>query len=286
MWDFSVEDNTLLANGQQIFPPASPNFPPSLFAIQQRDDDKASEYVPVGYALEVMPLAAPLDDPGAELLDVRFTVLDLDAHPVPVDTVAITLIHDPQGNLYIAKTEIEKTAPASDHVSWEQCNGKPKCLQKLMVARVRGLLAAAKDRVLGLASKNPGRKGCKNKQHMPIHNGQPDQYELEQLDRPHHEHYKSAFARTFSRVVRFVVVPAILGILAGLTASLVGMLVGQVVVFLWRRCRGTKSEDHKASWEQGEACEKQGLMTESSDDVLPQYTEEEIPAARGSMDKI
>lgn len=281
MLDFSIDDNTLLANGHQIFP----SVPPSpIFAIQQREDGEASDPIPLGYALEVMPLAAPADEPGSELLDVRFTVLDLEAHPVPVDTVVVTLIHDAQGNLYIARTEIEKTAPASDQLSWKQCHGKLKCLQEFLATRIRGLLAAAKERVLGLASKVTGRKGCHGKGKLRVHHGNHGHFELEKLGRPHHKHHghHSAFARTFSRVVRFIVVPAILGVLAGLTASAVGMLVGQVVVFLWRRCRGTKPEDHKAAWEQGEACEKQGLMTESADDVLPEYTED--AAERGSMD--
>ncbi|KAJ5737570.1 uncharacterized protein N7483_002695 [Penicillium malachiteum] len=82
-----------------------------------------------------------------------------------------------------------------------------------------------------------------------------------------------AFSHTFSRVVRFIVVPAILGVLAGLTASAIGMLVGQAVIFLWQRYRGTKKQEHKAAWEEGAACEKQGLMTETIE-YLPEYTEE------------
>jgi hypothetical protein len=64
------------------------------------------------------------------------------------------------------------------------------------------------------------------------------------------------------------------------------MLVGQAVIFLWQRYRGTKPQEHKAAWEQGDSCEKQGLMTESSetsDDVLPEY--DESTSRRGSIDK-
>jgi len=100
----------------------------------------------------------------------------------------------------------------------------------------------------------------------------------------HHGPPHGAFAHTFSRVVRFIVVPAILGVLAGLTASAVGMLFGQAVVFLWQRYRGTKKQEHKAAWEEGAACEKQGLMTESTAEYLPAYTEE-ASQTRESMDK-
>ncbi|KAJ5177087.1 uncharacterized protein N7482_002964 [Penicillium canariense] len=347
MLDFSIEENRLLANGRQIFPPVPPS---PVLAIQELEDGEAAGPMPVGYALEVMPLGSPDDTPGTELLDVRFTILDLESHPVPVDTVAITLIQDPTGELYIAKTEIEKTTPPAERLSWKKCNGKPKCLQQLLVARVRGLLAAAKNRVLGMAGKGGrkgGHKGCgKNKGMLGMagHHGPPKHHDefvpegitpfsgfegpeglddkehhrhhhhpeggdfgAEMGDRPpppphghhgHHGHHPppphGAFAHTFSRVVRFIVVPAILGVLAGLTASAVGMLVGQAIIFLWQRYRGTKPQEHKAAWEQGDACEKQGLMaetsetsesseaSEASEDTLPAY---ESSSRRDSVDK-
>ncbi|KAJ5089212.1 hypothetical protein N7532_007896 [Penicillium argentinense] len=308
MLDFTIEENRLMANGRQIFPPIPPS---PILAVQQLEDGEESDPMPVGYALEVMPLPSPADTPETEFLDVRFTVLDLESHPVPVDTVAIILIVDPSGQLYIAKTEVEKTAPAPERLSWKKCQGKPKCLQELLVARVRGLLASAKERLFKLTSKG-GRKGCHGKNKgmghhgphphgdfgpdglFPGFNGPEDfgpkghhhsgPFVPENAGRPHHNRPpppNGAFAHTFSRVVRFIVVPAILGVLAGLTASAVGMLVGQAVVFCWQRYRGTQPKEHKAAWEEGDACEKQGLMVES-EDVLPEYAEE---SRRGSMDK-
>ncbi|KAJ5833590.1 hypothetical protein N7474_001901 [Penicillium riverlandense] len=281
--DFSIEDNTLLANGRQIFPPVPPS---PIIAAQERDDGELSAPVTIGYALEVMPVASTSDKEAFELLDVRFTVLDLEMLPVPLDTVAIALIVGPDGNLYIARTETERTTTESKQLSWKQCNGKPKCLQALLVSRVRGLLAAARERVMGLAatSKMSNPKDCAKAKHMKgKHRGH---HKGDKVGRPHRHHmhrpHPGAFSRTFSRVVHFIVIPAILGVLAGLTASAVGMLVGQVVVFVWQRFRGTQPQEHKAAWEQGDACEKQGLMTESAEDELPEYTEDE---ARGSMDK-
>ncbi|CEJ60099.1 hypothetical protein PMG11_08685 [Penicillium brasilianum] len=332
MLDFSIEDNRLLANGQQIFPPVPPS---PVRAIQQLEDGEATEPMPVGYALEVMPLGSPDDTPGTDLLDVRFTILDLETHPVPVDTVAITLIQDPTGELYIAKTEIEKTVPPPERLSWKKCNGKAKCIQELLLSRVRGLFAAAHDRVLGQAGKGGRKKGCHGKGKGPMgmggHHGPPQHHDdfpegappfpefedfamehhrggphhphdegdfgAEMSDRPpppphgHDGHHHpppphGAFAHTFSRVLRFIVVPAILGVIAGLTASAVGMLVGQAIIFLWQRYRGIKPQEHKAAWEQGDACEKQGLMTETSvasDEILPEYNEP--TSRRGSLDK-
>lgn len=271
MLDFAIEENRLLANGRQIFPPVPPS---PVTAIQQLDDGELAGPMPVGYALEAMPVASPSDEPGAGLLDVRFTILDLESHPVPVNTIAVTLIQNPQGELYIAKTEIQKTALPSERLSWKKCQGKPKCLQKLMVARVRGLLAAAKERVAGMASK-AGLKGCgKNKAVMSADAGRPH----------HHIPTHGVLALTFSRIVRFIVIPALLGVMAGLTASAIGMLVGQAIVFLWQRVRGSKSHEHRAAWEEGDTCEKQGLITEYTEEELPEYTEEQSQR-RGSMDK-
>jgi hypothetical protein len=305
---FSVADNCLLANGRQIFPPAQPL---PILAVQQNEDGEVSTPMPVGYALEIMPMAGPSDDPGYELLDIKFTVLDLEAQPVPVDTIAIIVLQDPNGELFIARTEIEKTAPAADHLSWKECHGNAKCLQELLVTRIQGLLAGAKDRVMSMAKSGP--KSChgKHKGKTPTHPGShgPHRHDEESPDttyssfppfgedssrfgfapgghrshphgfgpaHPHQHHqYNSAFARTFSRIVHFIIVPAVLGVLAGLIASAVGMLVGQAVVFLWQRYRGTNSAEHKAAWENDDACEKQGLMAvpRDSEDVLPEYTE-------------
>jgi hypothetical protein len=306
----------MLANGRQIFPPVPPT---PILAIQQNEEGKDSDAVPVGYALEIMPVPHnPHDEPGYDLIDIRFTVLDVESQPVPVDTVAISFVQTPQGELFIARSGIEKTTPINDHTSWKECHGKAKCLQELLMARIRGLLAGAKNRVMGMAKS--GRKGCHGKSkgktmghHGHDSNGMPfpppppfeeHAFEVEELGhggphghhahgfsdngraRPHHHHGPhGAFARTFSRIVHFIVVPAVLGVLAGLTASAVGMLVGQAVVFLWQRYRGTQPVEHKAAWEQGEACEKQGLMADSrySEEILPEYTE---PSGnRESLDK-
>ncbi|KAG0156051.1 hypothetical protein PDIDSM_3227 [Penicillium digitatum] len=242
--EFSIEDNSLLANGRQIFPPAPPI---PILAVQQNEEGEDSAPMPVGYALEIMPVVAPSDEPGYELLDIRFTVLDLETHPVPVDTVASACLQDSNGELFIARTEIENTAPASDRLSWKQCHGKAKCLQELLVSRIGGLLAGAKARVMGMAK--AGRKSCHGKhndntmdRHEEGHDGMPfpppPPFGEEGSGREKfgpggygHVHH-GAFTRTFSRILHFIVVPAVLGVLAGLTASAIGMLVGQAVVFL------------------------------------------------------
>lgn len=277
--NFSIEDALLLANGRQIFPPPPPS---TITAVQHRVPDGAkSDPIPLGYALEVMPLAASEDEPAVELLAVRFTVLDLDGYPVPLNTVVINLVHDGKGNFYIAKTDIEETAP--NPVSWRQCHGKPSCLRTLLFNRMRALFASAKSRVFGMASKMRGSKGCHKL-------NRPDAWTQGQPGHANHPHnqmqhmYRAGLERTVSQIVHFVLIPAILGILAGLTASAIGMLVGQVIVALWLRYRRSKGQQSNASLEQGSESEKQGLMAESADELSPAYTdevtEETVPAEK------
>lgn len=265
--NFSIEDSFLLANGRQIFPPPPPS---PITAVQHRVLDGAeSDPIPLGYALEVMPLAVSDDEPATELLAVRFTVLDLDGYPVPLNTVAISLIHDGKGNFYIAKTDIEETAP--NPISWRQCRGKPNCLRRLLFGRMRALFASAKSRLLGMASKMPGSKGChKITRPDAWAQGQPGH-----ATHPHNHMHHTGLERTVSRIVRFILIPAALGILAGLTASALGMLVGQVIVALWLRYRRSKPQRSNSNLEQGTEYEKQGLMVETPDDLLPAYSDNE-----------
>jgi hypothetical protein len=207
---------------------------------------------------------------------VRFTVLDLDSHPVPLNTVAINLLHDPEGNLYMVKTDIEDNTP--NRVSWRQCRGKPKCLRKLLFNRIRDLFAAAKARMLGIMGPKPhcGRPRPHNHHDGFGPGGMPFPPEAEGMgrpDQPHHHHHghHGGWERTASRVVRFIVIPAALGVLAGLAASAVGMLIGQLVVFMWQRYRRS---DREESLEQGTTSEKQCLMTEAADELPPAYTDE------------
>ncbi|KAE8348785.1 hypothetical protein BDV28DRAFT_77771 [Aspergillus coremiiformis] len=273
--NFSIEDGFLLANGHQIFPPPPPTI---ITAVQRRlSDGEESDPIPLGYAVEMLPLPSPPEEP-VDLVAVRFTVLDLDSHPVPLNTVAINLIHDHKGNLYMVKTDIEDNTP--NRVSWRQCRGKPMCLRRLLFNRIRALFAAAKARMLGIMGTKPhcGRPRPSHHDGMGPE-GVPFSSEAEgHMGRPGHSHHHlhhghhGNWERTVSRVVRFIVIPAALGVLAGLAASAVGMLIGQVVVFLWQRYRRS---DRQESLEQGTTSEKQGLMTETTDDLPPAYSDEE-----------
>jgi hypothetical protein len=285
---FSTKDGGLFVNDDQIFP--LPTTPLNVNAVQRRESDgQESAPITLGFAIEVLPLMAPQDD--MELLSVRFTILDLAGHPVPVDTVAIALIKTVQGELFIARTDIE--ASAADRLSWSQCRGEPRCLRRLLFARIQALINAAKARMMSVGAKLPFyRMGCSgvpppphhpHGDHVSEHSSdfggdfphRPHHFGGRPHRHPHHMHHHG-WRRTFSRVVRFIVVPAVLGVLAGLAASAIGMLVGQVVVFMWMRYRRCTPSHSPAALEQGSIMEKEALMTEDvPNEELPPYIDGE-----------
>ncbi|KAL4863244.1 hypothetical protein BDV12DRAFT_177737 [Aspergillus spectabilis] len=276
---FTIDDGVLLANDRQIFPPGPPS---PITAVQRRlQDGEESEPIPMGYAVEMMPIPSPPEEPF-DMVDVRFTVLDLDGYPIPLDTIAITLIHDAEGTLYIAGTNIEETA---DRESWKKCAGRSKCLRRYLLHRIRSMFAAAKERLIGMFKG----QGCADvasppPPFPPHHHGDYDRlspgehagHHGHHGPHPHfHDKFHKTWEKTLHRVVRFIVIPAILGVLAGLAASAVGMLVGQFAIYMWHRYRRTA---RKEAVEEGSVAEKEGLMTESADDILPAYDYDEAPA--------
>lgn len=270
--NLDVDGNSLLVNGRQIFPPP----PKSIDIVQRRESDgKESEPIPIGQMVEVMPRATSTKEPIIELSSIRFTILDLDFHPVPLDTVVIDVIQDHTGELFIVKTDIEETT--SDRLSWRQCRGKPKCLRKLFISRVRALVASTKARMLSMGSRITGHKGChgppmnpSDGEHPPFEKGSHHGHHGPPHGPPHGPHHHSAFGRTFSRLVRFVLIPAALGVLAGLTASALGMLIGQLVVFVWLRYRRPAIERSPVQLEEGTDVEKEALV---ADELPPKYEE-------------
>jgi len=287
--NFTTNNGDLYVNNQQIFPPPTPPTAWSINAVERRQSDgKETEPIALGFALEVSPFAAP---PGFSEWLVRFTVLDLAGHPVPVDTIAVSLVKTDEQELVIVRTEVEPSA--TDPLSWRQCGGKPSCLKQLLIARVQALMAAAKERMM------PFIKGCMGSKHggrpAVAQDGEPLPSDGEFPPHRHHHWngghrghrvHRHGWQRTFSRVVRFIFIPAVLGVMAGLAASAIGMLVGQVVVFLWLRYRRHHQGQSSAATERASDMEKEALIAEPVDtEDLPPYSDKDHGAIRLPADK-
>jgi hypothetical protein len=291
--NFSTNHGDLYVNDQPIFPPPTPPTTWNINAVERRQSDgKETEPIVLGFALEVSPFVAPR---GFSEWLIRFTVLDLAGHPVPVDTIAVSLVKTDEQELFIVRTEVEPSS--ADPLSWRQCGGNPSCLRKLLIARIQALMAAAKERMMQMGARIPFVKGCMG----PKHGGRPavaqDGDSSPDGELPPHRHHhwggghrghrmhRHGWQRTFSRVVRFIFIPAVLGVLAGLAASAIGMLVGQVVVFLWIRYRRHRGQS-PATTEPASDMEKEALIAEPSDtEDLPPYSDKDHGAIRLPADK-
>jgi len=288
--NFSTNHGDLYVNDQPIFPP--PTLPNAwrIKAVERRQSDgKETEPIVLGFALEVSPFAAPR---GFSEWLVRFTVLDLAGHPVPVDTIAVGLVKTDEEELFIVRTEVEPSS--DDPLSWRQCGGKPSCLRQLLIARIQALMAATKERMMKMGARLPFVKGCMGAKRPSVaKDGEllPSSPDGEMPPHRHHHWggghrsshrmHRHGWQRTFSRVVRFIFIPAILGILAGLAASAVGMLVGQVVVFLWLRYRRSHRGQSLVATEPASDMEKEALIADPLDtEDLPPYSDKDHGAIR------
>lgn len=269
-------------NDAVVFP-VVPTVPVDVKAVQRRVADGAeTEPLKLGFALVAVPLAPPQDD--MELMQIRFSPLDIEGHPVPLDTVSLSVVKTATGDLFIARTEIEPPAGQDDHESWERCGGEVRCLRRLIFVRIQALVQSARAHMMNLKAKIMfGGKGCHGKSRMGHmkhgHHGLEEASEHKHSGHhmgPHAHHHRHAWRRTFLRIVRFIVVPAILGVLAGLTASAVGMVVGQFIVFVWTRFRRNITSQPTSVLEQGTVSEKEILMAQDAEaDDLPPYSDEE-----------
>ncbi|KAJ5192042.1 uncharacterized protein N7498_011027 [Penicillium cinerascens] len=294
--EFTIEENNLLANGRRTFPPPSS---PTTCSVRQMGNAKGSGNMPLCYNMEVIPLLAPSEYLGIKLFDIQLSVLDLVSDVFLVDAVTVTLIQDSAGDLYIAKTKVDKGA-LSARLPYKADHGKNKCFQEIFSDRIRGFLLAVREQLLGTVSKarhedcHTMRKGTLDDTHTQIElenyqnqvrlkslrTTSPVNYDnchidFEKTDRTSHHQYKRRLTRLVEHVhtlfflVRFIALPAILGVMGGFAAVAVSMFVGRTLSFLWRCYRGFNTHDQTASQKDVDACERQDLITDSSEKALP-----------------
>lgn len=291
-FNFYSQDGSLYVNNARIFPVNVLDTAETVSAVQRRESDgQETEELKLGFALMALPLAPPRDN--MELIQIRFSPLDIDGHPAPLDTISITAIRTTEGELFILQSEVEQPAGEDDHASWRECKGEMQCLRQLIFDRIRALIQSAQAHMMNFKSKLGFGMGCHGKPHAahrrPGHR-RPEFGEFEEghgfphgdgehphpPHPPHPHHHSHGLRRTLFRIVRFILIPAVLGVFAGLTASAIGMLVGQAIVFLWSRYRRGTAGRSTSTSEQGSDSEKAVLMEEdASNEELPLYTDED-----------
>ncbi|PGH09014.1 hypothetical protein AJ79_05809 [Helicocarpus griseus UAMH5409] len=268
--NFTTDGDTLSMNGGQVYPMLVP--PSELETVLHRQSDgKTSFPLPVGYVFERLSPSPPADDSGAELLIFNFMVIDVAGYPVPVDSVSLRVVQLPNGHLFMAGADVEKTTP---RMSWRQCRRKPKCLKNLVFARIRSILESAKARAIAAASKL---KGCgKNPfKGFTAPASSSDEKPSAGSNSDSGSGFHGSSVNGYSHALRVFVVPTLLGLSAGLFASVVGIIIGHGVAALWVRYRRASSARNYERVESGDDVEKEPLYVPESDELPPQYEDED-----------
>lgn len=250
-------------NDEQVFPPPQ-DFSSPKTVLSRKSDGINSTPLSFGFVFEVANPDVRPSESGEQLLGFHVTVTDVAGYPVPVDAVHVHTIQAADGTLFLLKNKVETTPTRK--FCWKSCRGKPGCMKKLLVHRIRAALMAAKARAASIAGKL-NLKGCAGRfrgnqgghrdgpgQHLPDgHNGR--------------------FGHAVARAIRSLVVPAVLGLSAGVTACALGMVLGHAIANLWigmRRRRSPRLSDQ----ETGDEAEKENLMP-ADGDLPPRYEDGE-----------
>ena len=219
------------------------------------DTGEASLYLPLNFAMEVMPAMPSPHKDGVSLIPIDFTVLGLDGVAMKVNTISLKIIQTPTNDLVIVHTEeilFEETPGAAEcegRSLWSLCR-----LRAMVISRITSIIEASRERAsrahdwvrekAGGCGRGRRPHGMGGKHHPHPHPGPMDSEHREDHEHLHHHwhhgqhkyHHKGHhLSRMLHRTIRFFVIPALLGVIGGLTASAVGMLVGQAIVLLWFR---------------------------------------------------
>jgi len=308
--DHAAGFDRLLVNSFELYPNADP-FGGSLAAPQIVDvamkdrrgmmhhhhaDEEAAPEVPLGYRIDVYPVAKDEANQKLELINVDLQIIEVGQTFVgSIPTVSLKLVKDGD-NLAIAKIETKERTEAP---------AKPKCTD--LWCSVKEML----NKGIGMFKKpcpgmmkhghHHGAEQPKPAETAPGMSEDMDHVEVPGHRHPHHHHhhghhgFKEAhghhrFFGAVSGVIRHVILPVLIGIVAGVSVSLVGMVVISSLLCLVRFVRGKKAAGtgcpfHRRMCRNKAADteiviaeeEKSGLMV--NQDPPPKYEEDVAPRA-------
>ncbi|KAA8649606.1 hypothetical protein EYZ11_004322 [Aspergillus tanneri] len=257
--NFTVENTTLRANNDTIFPQT---FPMEFTAIQNQGHKQKS--LRIAYSLETRPILASPDTLGeAYLFKLKF--FDMHGDLATDHLVLLTITTDSNGVLTI--TEVN-TTPLPHHIHSMQtnCLDRPKsnpAPQKSWIAQLGGTLRIFKFGTKGCKDIMTGTSVPKYHQKLPrlkpkprpgpkTHGGNdkghhhPDPHRtVAPSGRYHHPHYWHGSQQNFSKLVKPIILPAVLGAITGLTACVLGFALGRIIIALYHCCYGRNKKQRR-----------------------------------------
>ncbi|KAI5291864.1 hypothetical protein KEM54_004709 [Ascosphaera aggregata] len=310
--NLSTSGDCLLLNDMQIFPRPGPDHLPILTAPLRRiADDVGTSSLPFGYVFEMLPSVSDKhDDSLGKFMNFRLTVVDLDGVPINMQPLEIRMIRTaaPNQEFFFTEIEIGPNMPDDGIVSgWRACNGSPACYHKLLAARLKDMLLAAKARADKVAG---GAKGCMGKLHDKIGAMMAGFQE----DKPHHHHHDHHHdhdhdgenaspqgmsqhmsdddgRRKMNHLVHVLhsVAVALMWAILGVIVYAIAFLFARSIARLHRRFRGCKGGCKRNRSEAGDDEERVGLVSDTDAEALkdtsevhegeapPKYEESDLP---------
>ncbi|KAJ5917731.1 hypothetical protein N7454_010106 [Penicillium verhagenii] len=281
--EWSMQDGTLYANGDRIFPPSVSSkmqvHAPRYEGVQKKRLDTETLY----YSLEVRPLSSHEVGAPHGIVRVNVDFLGEDGKPVTPNTVVLDLLDHPDGNPRITKIRIEPGKSRSD--DRDERKWQMKFWQTEMGALFqhkdhkdhkghKDAGPSQSDSTMDPASQSSKLEVSESKPSGIMESTvgyifspyfAPSSYSHRSHRRPHdHDH-----DHTFMRLVRPVILPAFLGAAAGLFACLVGFLVGHVIMSVSYRLGLRKNPRHRyrrsrVTHVEDDMSEKAGLLPETN----------------------
>ncbi|KAL2858569.1 hypothetical protein BJY01DRAFT_241899 [Aspergillus pseudoustus] len=225
---FSTEDDTLLANGEVIFPASIP-----MKFDAQRHWDSSSEKVPVAYALEMQPLPHQPDADLGDLYVLKLSLVDLQGRPATERAVSVGIVRSTDGTVKLVRVEESthhlyhhdlpgmgrehhrtgKGKGDSSSSSW----GRVKTWKSYYITYLRGhstskSCASSVVDVPGQATDLRVVSHCQERQSLS--------------GWTHDRHH-------YMKHVRPVLIPGLLGVAAGVVACVMGFVIGKLIVAVY-----------------------------------------------------
>ena len=268
--EFAMENGTLFANHQAIFPVSTPMQFPAVRHWGSKTSSETEDVV-LEYALNVQQVPPHVDAVVGDVYRLSMRLLDLHGRPATSNQVTIGIVRNSEAKLLISHIQLESEAAAAQrhgslrggYKSWKMKQWKTQLGAYMMTVK-----DAVKNRRPG--SSRPAGSDVilegHRKSEQELDSSQPEHtrfrilsfYQFNYIS-PHDGH------RHFFRLARPIMLPAFLGILAGFVACVIGFGLGRIVASMYLHAQGQRDqldfeEEEEEEQEREEVPEKQRLI--------------------------
>lgn len=270
--EFAMENGTLFANHQSIFPVSTPMQFPAVRHWGSKTSSETEDVV-LEYAMNVQQFPPHVDAVLGDVYRLSMRLLDLHGRPATPNLVTIGIVRNAEAKLLISHIQLESESAAAAAQRHGSLRGGYKSWKmKYWKTQLGAYFVTVKEAVKG-SLPNSSFKSRPAGSDVILDNHHKSEQELD--SKPDHTRfgilsfYQFNYAsphdghRHFFRLVRPIILPAFLGILAGFVACVIGFGLGRIVASVYFHAQGQRdpveSEEDEED-EEEQVSEKQRLM--------------------------